>query len=269
MAARLVSASALRVRSYGSAGSLVLVLHGGPGAPGYLAPLARGLADRFRVREPFQRWSGGEPLTVARHVEDLREVVASCAPERPALVGHSWGAMLALAFAAEHPDLAGPIVLVGCGTFDAAARERMQAIRAERLDDATRRAIEAIADPDERIARTGETMARLDTVERLAGESFATRADRRGHEETWTDALRLQAEGVHPAAFAAIRGPVLLLQGDFDSHPGPLIRASLAPHLPQLEYVELPRCGHYPWLERHARDAFFATLIAWLERAAR
>ncbi|MCX5736890.1 MAG: alpha/beta fold hydrolase [Proteobacteria bacterium] len=123
-----MSQPALRVRTYGTTGPIVLVLHGGPGAPGYMAPVARGLADAFRVVEPFQRPSGGETLTVARHVADLHGLILSLgAGARPALVGHSWGAMLALAFAADHPEAAGPIVLVGCGTFDAASRAHYRA----------------------------------------------------------------------------------------------------------------------------------------------
>ena len=57
----------LKIRRYGDAGSTVIVLHGGPGAAGSAEPLAQGLADGFRVIEPWQRGSGGrEPLTVAR-----------------------------------------------------------------------------------------------------------------------------------------------------------------------------------------------------------
>lgn len=53
----------IRVRRYGTSGPWVVLLHGGPGAGGYLAPLARSLADSFRVLEPLQRGSGSEPLT--------------------------------------------------------------------------------------------------------------------------------------------------------------------------------------------------------------
>ena len=119
----------MRIRTYGSSGLVVVVLHGGPGTPGYMAPVARGLADRFRVLEPWQRGSTGVPLTVARHVADLHELVESrCGGARPALVGSSWGAMLALAYAAAHPHQAGSLVLIGCGTFDPSARARMRAI---------------------------------------------------------------------------------------------------------------------------------------------
>jgi hypothetical protein len=43
-----------------------------------------------------------------------------------------------------------------------------------------------------------------------------------------------------------------------------MIRASLQAYLPQLEYCEWERCGHYPWLEKAARKEFFAVLRSWL-----
>ncbi len=61
-----------------------MLVHGGPGAPGYLAPLAQALADAYHVVEPFQRRSGGAPLTVARHVADLQEAVSGLGHARPA-----------------------------------------------------------------------------------------------------------------------------------------------------------------------------------------
>jgi hypothetical protein len=54
---------------------------------------------------------------------------------------------------------------------------------------------------------------------------------------------------------------VLLSAGEPD---GPMICASLRPFLRKLEYRELNRCGHSPWLERFARSAFFSTLKTWL-----
>src|SRR5215831_2195490 len=126
----------LFIRTYGSTGPPVIVLHGGPGAAGHMAPVARGLADLYRVIEPFQRASGSERLTVARHVADLLEVIAVCAQGcRPALLGASWGAMLALAYAAAHADSTGPLILVGCGTFDPDTRAVMENTIAQRMND--------------------------------------------------------------------------------------------------------------------------------------
>ncbi len=261
----------LRVREYGSSGPTVIVLHGGPGAPGYLAPVAAALASAFRVLEPFQRGSGGERLSVRRHVEDLDELIeSSCRDEKPALVGHSWGAMLALAYAADHPDRASRLALVGCGTFDARSRERLQENRERRMPDDVRRRLAAlpavVSDRDRRLAEQGNLLLRVDSVDPISAEIGAVACDARAHDESWTDMLRLQDERVYPAAFGVIRIPVLLLHGADDPHPGSLIRASLLPHLPQLEYRELARCGHYPWLERAAARSFEEALREWLLR---
>ena len=73
------------------------MLHGGPAAPGDVAPLAGELGRWCHVLEPFQRSQSSEPLTVATHVQDLDDLIRKrCIDDRPTLVGHSWGAMLAL-----------------------------------------------------------------------------------------------------------------------------------------------------------------------------
>ena len=90
--------------------------------------------------------------------------------------------------------------------------------------------------------------------------------DPRGAEETWRDMIRLQDSGAYPAAFASIRIPVLMLHGDFDPHPGDLIRESLRRHIPHLEYRPLAECGHYPWLERTAAEPFYRAIGDWLAK---
>jgi len=60
-----------------------------------------------------------------------------------------------------------------------------------------------------------------------------------------------------------------MLHGAADPHPGSMIRASLEPYLAHLEYREWDRCGHYPWLEKAAREDFFATVTAWIRQQGR
>ena len=264
-----MSPSPLFVRRHGDAGPCVVVLHGGPGAPGSAGGLARGLADGFCVVEPFQRRAGDVPLTVAQHVVDLRDVILThCPDEPPSLVGSSWGAMLALAYAAERPDRLSRLALVGCGSFDLHARARLNAILEDRMGGPLRRRLatleDEIDDPDERLATIGRLIEPLYAVDHLESDGDSEPCDARGHAETWEDMIRLQHDGTYPAAFSAIEAPVLMLHGDHDPHPGSLIRDSLLPVLHQLRYVELSSCGHYPWRERGARDLFFETLRPWL-----
>lgn len=259
-------------QQHGSSGPTVVVLHGGPGAPGSAWGLARGLAasGRLRVLEPLQRRADDRPLTVARHVDDLAELLdATCPSERPAIVGHSWGAMLALAFGAAHPERASRIALVGCGTFDLGARAELQRCLDRRMTAAIAAGLAAMqlcGDADEALAASGSLIAPLYTWDPLPPDPDAppVHGDARGHRESWDDMIRCQERGLYPAAFAAIRCPVRMLHGRFDPHPGPLIRDSLSPHLPQLEYSELGGCGHEPWRERRAREPFLIDLTGWL-----
>ncbi len=261
------------IRRYGSTGPEVIVLHGGPGAPGYMAPVARALSDAWQVFEPWQRRSGGEPLTVATHVTDVYElIVAECGASRPALVGSSWGAMLALACAAAHPDAVGPLVLIGMGTFDPAARAEMNHRLDLRKDAAVNDHIahlcHTIGDVDARLAAIGTALLPAYTHDPVSTDLELGPCDERGRVETWNDMLRLQDNGTYPAAFAAITTPVLMLHGTVDPHPGAMIRDSIAPYVPHLEYHEWQQCGHYPWLERAVCKQFFEILRSWLVKQA-
>jgi len=265
---------AITVRRLGEKGPVVLVLHGGPGAPGSARGLARMLSLRFSVWEPLQRRSGTVPLSVAQHVEDL----AAVAPPSALIVGHSWGAMLGLSFAARYPATVSKLVLVGCGTYEEATRSKMREAVEQRLGPERRRRVAELeaqlvgeTSPTQRadaLEQLGAIHAELETyaaIETDAEQAELLPLDPEGHTETWHDVIRLQRDGLEPQAFSQIRAPVLMIHGDHDRHPGVATRDLLRKYIPQLEYLTLERCGHEPWRERHAREAFAAALGGWLE----
>jgi pimeloyl-ACP methyl ester carboxylesterase len=177
--------------------------------------------------------------------------------------------MLGLAFASTYPERISGLALVGCGTFDRRARARLQSTLAERTTPELRARIARLAtevpDENERAARAHALSDSLYTYRRAVDEPIAA-LDLKGHTESWNDMLRLQESGVYPAAFTSIACPVLMLHGSYDPHPGGLIRDGLREFIPHLEYLELERCGHAPWIEAHARDRFLSSLRAWLQR---
>ena len=256
-------------RFHGNRGMTVALLHGGPGALGSLLPLAEAMKGRFRLLEPFQRGSGGLPLSVQRHVEDFHELVTeTCGGLPVAVIGHSWGAMLGLAVAAAYPGEVRSLVLVGCGTFDPASRLEMKKTLENRMGENVLEEIRALEgetlDPGERVRRYVELTGRFYSFE-PEGSWDPLSFDARAFEESWADMLRLQEEGVYPAAFSAIRCPVLMIHGAGDPHPGRMTRDLLGPFIPGLQYVELPECGHFPWMEKRAREKFLSLLSGWLE----
>jgi pimeloyl-ACP methyl ester carboxylesterase len=266
------AASPIEVRHHG-AGPPVAVLHGGPGAPGSAVSLARSLAGEFSVLEPLQRRGGSVPLTVEQHVSDLVAAVGTPMP----IIGWSWGAMLGLSFAAIHPDRLRALVVVGCGTYDERSRALYREAVARRLgpEGSARMAqlgarLDAApaAEKDGVFAEMGRLAGAADAWEPIGDATGDLPADAAGHAETWGDVLRLQESGIEPARFGAIRVPVLMIHGSEDPHPGAATRDVLAAFVPQVEYVEIPGCGHAPWLERTGREPFFAMLLPWLRRQA-
>jgi len=238
----VVDVTVISYRSYGTDGPGVIVLHGGPAAAGSACALAKGLSGKFKSIEPWQRRSGDQPLSVQRHIDDLEELVGTFqADVKPALVGESWGAMLGLAYAAQYPDTISCLALVGCGTFDVNTRAQL------------RKTIQTRTSPE-----LEATLVQLSTDD--APPPF----DKIGFRQTWDDMIRLQEEGIYPSTFSEIDVLVLMLHGDYDPHPGQMIRDSLLPHIPHLEYIELAKCGHSPCLEKQARAEFFHRLIDWL-----
>jgi pimeloyl-ACP methyl ester carboxylesterase len=263
-----MTAPPIHVREYGADGPCVILLHGGPGGSGYMARVARELEDSFRVIEPLQRGSGDIPLTVAQHVADLDEVILRSGCRKPAIVGHSWGAMLALCYAAAHPAIASSIVLIGCGAFDSSSRAQMTSNLAAQItseiDERLSKLEELAPDPDSRLQMLGDILWPIYTHDPIIQSLDAEKCDAAAYHQTWDDMMRLQRQGVYPSEFASIKEPVLMLHGAKDPHPGRQIFEGLLSYTPQMQYIEWERCGHYPWLEKFAKDEFYRTLRQWL-----
>jgi proline iminopeptidase len=99
-------------------GPPVVVLHGGPAAHhDYLLPAFARLADRWRVILYDQR-GGGRSRTAAdvdlgieAQIEDVGVVIAESGVARADLVGYSFGGLIAMLFAARHPERVGKLAL--------------------------------------------------------------------------------------------------------------------------------------------------------------
>ncbi|OLD00479.1 MAG: hypothetical protein AUI88_00400 [Gemmatimonadetes bacterium 13_1_40CM_3_70_8] len=120
----------------------VVVLHGGPGADyAYLLPQYDRLAHGRALLFYDQRGGGRSP--VARdvpvgwqeHVADLEALRKHWAIDRLTLLGYSWGGLLAVLYALEHPDRVGRLALVAPAPLTARWREEFERRLSARLAD--------------------------------------------------------------------------------------------------------------------------------------
>ncbi len=251
-------------RSYGNPPHTIALLHGGPGAPGEMAPVARELSAMTGVLEPLQTRD-----TIDGQVEELREVLASSASLPVIIAGYSWGAWLGLLFTVRHPDMVRKLVLISSGPFEARYAEEMFAVRLSRFRENERtevlELIEKIRDPALRdngspITRLGALFDKADTYEALSVPHEGSGFDQRIYDGIWPEAERLRASGQLLAMASGIRCPVVAIHGDYDPHPAEGVRVPLSRVVPDFRFLLLLKCGHTPWRERYAHDEFYRIL---------
>ena len=255
------------LRRYGKAPFDVAVIHGGPGAAGEMAPVARELASSWGVLEPLQT-----ATSLAGQVEELRTVLARNADLPVTLAGHSWGAWLSFIVAAHHPSLVHKLILIGSGPYEKKYVAKLEETRLGRLSEQERTEFESIikvlgdpaaADKDALLARLGALAARTDAYDPMAdGPAEAEPIGVQGElfQNVWQEAAELRRSGKLLELGKRVRCPVVAIHGDHDPHPAEGVQKPLSAVLGGFRFILLERCGHTPWIERQARDAFYRVL---------
>lgn len=131
----------LFTRSVG-AGPDVIVLHGGPSASHIsLLPALDELSNGRRLRYYDQRGCGGSPelatvpLDWQYHVSDLGELIDLWQIDKATVVGHSWGALLSLLYAIQHPKRIERLLLVTPAPITAVGRAEYLERLSQRMTD--------------------------------------------------------------------------------------------------------------------------------------
>lgn len=254
------------LRTYGSRPFRVAVIHGGPGAPGEMAPVALQLAPIVGVLEPMQA-----AASVDGQVSELRSLLEHQAEGPVTMIGYSWGAWLSWLLAARHPALVRKLVLVGSGPFTEEYASTVLDTRLARLGEADAReardAFERLGQGDDVLAmqKIGRLFNKADAFEPLDLNSGELSFQPDIFRTVWGEAKILRRTGRLLELGAQIRCPVVAIQGDYDPHPADGVRGPLSAVLTDFRFVLLDRCGHTPWKERNAREGFFRVLRAELE----
>jgi proline iminopeptidase len=212
-----------------------------------------------------------ETMTLKLVVEDLDALRVHLRQDRLFLVGHSWGGMLAMAYAAAHPDRVDRLILISSGGptleftewFSDNIRSRL---RPEDVDA-------------ERRARDGEKgglepdKAMLESVRAITPGYFFDRAKALAFAAQLTDgSVHRDVNGMLFGDLAKaydsrpglrkLTRPVLIVHGHQDP-VGDLTAEAIHAAIASSTLVYLKQCGHFPWIEqpeafRQSLASFFA-----------
>lgn len=242
-------------------GEPLVLCHGGPGLWDMFEDVAGMLDDHAMVIRWDQRGCGrsercGGPWTTERFVADLDAVRRHFGLDRMMLLGHSWGAQLALSYALAHPERVKGLVYVSGTGIDPVSS--WHGPYSEKL-------LGRLGEVPERLARWRE-LPKEDRARCVLQWSveFEDREQAPAHAERMADPWlgvnqecskvlndeSRQSWGT-PELHAACQGldvPVLIVDGERDIRPRWAVD-SLERALPRARRVVLEGAGHLPWVE--------------------
>jgi proline iminopeptidase len=254
-------------------GTPVVVLHGGPDFDHtYLLPELDLLADSLRLVYYDQRGRGRsaravqpDDVDIDSEIADLDGVRRHFGFDSVALLGHSWGCVLALEYATRHPERMSHLILLNSapasGEDVRAFREELRGARppgdVERMQELAASARYESGDLDAdldyyRVHFSGalrqpeqleQVVGRLRTHFSEKGVLVAREIEDRLYARTWdVDGYDLVPR------LGALDIPALVLHGAHDFVPVALA-ARIANALPQGRLIVLEECGHFSYLE--------------------
>ena len=250
------------IRAYGNAPYRVALLHGGPGAPGTLAPLARRLSRFGGVLEHLQTQYDLPSL-----LHNISEVLSPFGPV--VVAGHSWGAWLGLWTAALFPAQVHRLILIGSAPLtDAYVPQITQRRLANLSSSKANRMATALAMLENGNSQQRQTaMAALPTL--LAqSDAYQTAPeavmpgdlwpeDEAAYANLWPLAASLRTQGALLQSALSVHCPIDIIHGACDPHPAEGVYTPLQKIGVPFTLHLLSRCGHTPFTERYAQDDFY------------
>jgi pimeloyl-ACP methyl ester carboxylesterase len=251
-------------REWGEPPYKVAVIHGGPGAPGSISPVARKLSKDTGVLEPLQTAD-----SIKGQVTELHSVLQNHAELPVTLVGWSWGATLSYVTAARYPDIVKKLILIGTPPLEDKVRPDLTPIWLDRLSEAERVEFTSLenfvwggaeGDKSASMGRLFRLIARAETLDPMPHKDDVLEYQLHINIAVGLEMRKLLASGKLTESGKQITCPVTAIHGDYDPRSAEVVRDFLSHVLKEFKFVLLEKCGHYPWVERHARGEFFRVL---------
>lgn len=255
-------------RKYGNPPYNVVLVHGGPGAVGEMAEVAKELSNEFGVIETFHRTE-----SIHGQINELNTAIESETKQPVYLIGFSWGAWLSILYTADHQTTVKKLILIGCGPLEAKYAAAIYKTRLSRLDASERVRFKSMLNSLER-----QVVKNLSVLFNELSQ-FILRTDcynpvKNSNEDEdilpevfisiWKEAEVLRENGTLLNTLNKIKIPIHVIHGDYDPHPVEGVIKPLQKLKGDFEHTILKYCGHKPWIESKARSRFYDLLSKYL-----
>lgn len=240
-----------------SAAVPLIALNGGPGLDhAYLldSHVWQGLSKKRQIIFYDQRATGlsrttapYSAITIDLLLTDLEALRARLGAPRIALLGHSWGGILAMAYAIRHPNRVSNLILVGSGSPKPAEHEF--------LFDRIYPEIVARHPPDPSPAGKVGCVS-IEEYERMSyyDQRNRPRSGRGGFSQDVCTHVMHQALKLDLfPQLRRLRVPTLVINGRFDANVAPTVAYAISKAIKGSQLVYFEQSGHSPFIEEPDR----------------
>ncbi len=253
-----------RFRKYGEEPYDIAVIHGGPGAPGDAAKLARDLSEDNGVIEPLL-----SSESIKGQVGELKSIFKENCDRKITLIGHSAGAWLGIIFSSKHPDFVKKLFLVSCGPLKKEYESSIMDKRLQRLNskekDELYEVFEALSEQtgfneEDITGKLDRLMTKTDSYDLIEHKNEVIGFQPKVHKKVLDEFSTLREKGKLIEYVRTLECSVTAIHGDYDPHPYEGVKEPLSDELSDFNFFLLQKCGHYPWYEKYAKNRFYKIL---------
>lgn len=254
----------------------LILVHGGLDHCRNWDAIARELQPHFHVMAPDLRghgdseWAKGSSYSLTDNVYDMTRLMHFAALRDAAIIGHSMGGMVALAYAGTYPEKVSRLVVLD-GAFLSSSQSAPIAEQMTRwinqLDRIGEHRESTFKTIEEAAKRLSTRNKRLTAAQALHLASHGVRKGADGlyrwkfdHYQRARAPYRLSSED-HAALWSRVTCPTLLMWGDESFLPDPEAAGLLA-HFKGAEMEKIAGAGH--WLHHDRLDVVLASLRRFL-----
>lgn len=260
-------------------GRPMVLLSGGPGfSSEYMKPVAEHLKSRYKAILFDQRGTGRSTLATydaatlehKKLVADLEALRRALKVEKLTLVGHSWGGVLSMMYAAAHPERVQALVLIDAGGPTTASVAKFQTNLATRMSEADSAKLAewyAKIASDHKRAILEITKARTPPYfhDRAKALAFADALTEESFNDKtfWAIVGQIDPKFDLRPGLKNVSAPVLVIHGKSDPlESAEEVRDSFA----NSKLVMIDEAGHFPWAEQpqavyRALDEFLRKVV--------